>query len=152
MSYIHEKDLIHRDLKPGNIFLGLSSDRSSRRRKSQSYNPSPSKDDSSFSSTDSSSSEWLKRNLLEGDWVPKIGDFGLVATMTGAEGEALVSASSPLCESVSDVSSSFGGNSLRDMSYSASSNKSDSQGRRLPRPRFHRSRTSPVGTVTVSWR
>ncbi|KAG2173217.1 hypothetical protein INT43_004591 [Umbelopsis isabellina] len=155
VSYIHEKDLIHRDLKPGNIFLGLSSDRSSRRRKSQSYNPSPSKDDSSFSSIDSSSSEWLKRNLLEGDWVPKIGDFGLVATMTGAEGEALVSASTPLCESVSDVSSSFGGGSLgggslREMSCSASSNKSDSQGRRLSRPKYHRSRTSPVGTVTYA--
>ncbi|CAM0138509.1 unnamed protein product [Umbelopsis sp. WA50703] len=150
VSYIHEKDLIHRDLKPGNIFLGLSSDRSSRRRKSQSYNLSSSKDDSSFSSSDSSSSEWRKRNLLEGDWVPKIGDFGLVATMTGAEGEALVSASSPLCESVSDISSSFGGHSLREMSCSASSNKSDNNGTRLSRPRYHHSRTSPVGTVTYA--
>jgi translation initiation factor 2-alpha kinase 1 len=164
VSYIHEKGLIHRDLKPSNIFLGESSDRS-RRRRSQSWSHRrSSKDDSSFSSSSdsTSSTDWFKRHLLEGDWVPKIGDFGLVASMSGTEGEAMVSASSPLSDSVSEFGSSFGtaGQSLREIAHSigsyksaSSSFKSDSYlsaSRKPSRPKYHTSRTSPVGTITVS--
>ncbi|KAI8332500.1 kinase-like domain-containing protein [Chlamydoabsidia padenii] len=56
-AYIHDQGLIHRDLKPSNIFLTLPSS-------------------SSSSSTILSSSR-----LLWGDYIPKIGDFGLAAAL-----------------------------------------------------------------------
>ncbi|KAG2179624.1 hypothetical protein INT44_006472 [Umbelopsis vinacea] len=160
VAYIHEQGLIHRDLKPSNIFLGEAAG-SSRRKNSQSWGRRRgSKDDSSFSSSSESgsSADYFKRHLLEGDWVPKIGDFGLVANMSGTEGEAMVSASSPLSESISDLGSSFGtaGHSLRDMSHSAGSFRcgshlsATSTSSRRPSRKYHHSRTSPVGTITYA--
>ncbi|KAI9020665.1 kinase-like domain-containing protein [Phycomyces nitens] len=79
-AYIHDRGLIHRDLKPSNIFLSVP------------FTPSENNGrDSRRSSLAVPSEEPPRRkSICSEEWVPKIGDFGLAATVLDESGDATI--------------------------------------------------------------
>ncbi|OAD70118.1 hypothetical protein PHYBLDRAFT_181753 [Phycomyces blakesleeanus NRRL 1555(-)] len=78
-AYIHDRGLIHRDLKPSNIFLSVPSSHSENGRTSR------------RSSLTVPSEELPRRkSICSEDWVPKIGDFGLAATVLDETGDKTI--------------------------------------------------------------
>ncbi|KAF9107467.1 Eukaryotic translation initiation factor 2-alpha kinase [Mortierella sp. AM989] len=163
VAYIHDQDMIHRDLKPGNIFLGMPSGIEFQRgHHSRSDNSNfhtsiliPSSQAGMLTKRSSNlesppifmamdpTQEPLTKEQIEEDlflniesMIPKIGDFGLVTDMEGGatlDGDTIPPVPSPSAETSSSVPL------MRRHSSSVTTGS-----------RSSRVRTTAVGTVTYA--
>ncbi|ORY96927.1 kinase-like domain-containing protein [Syncephalastrum racemosum] len=149
-AYIHEQGLIHRDLKPSNIFLGMPECHIRRRERRAST-----AHEHGFSYDSVLSAGALRECMWEEAWVPKIGDFGLAATVarttTTADPSLPHSFSSdqlPTSSFTDHTSSSL--LSLSTSSHCRRSSTSSTNGSHFARPKLHRTLTSGIGTRTYA--
>ncbi|KAG0168301.1 Eukaryotic translation initiation factor 2-alpha kinase [Apophysomyces sp. BC1034] len=127
-AYIHEQGLIHRDMKPSNIFLSMPPSGEYHRRKRR-YSH-----DHGFSYDSVLSANGLRDCMWDEAWVPKIGDFGLAATVQDDTGS-----DRPILLPTSVLSSSP---NLADLSAIQHGTRT--------RPQPRRMRTIGVGTRTYA--